>query len=305
VTNPHSFITKASPLKAGQAAINAMTVDVEDYFQVQALEDHFERSTWDQCASRVETNTKRILDLFAAHGTKATFFTLGWVAERYPGLIKDIVKQGHELASHGLEHARADGQTPDQFREDIRRSKQILEDTGGAEVIGYRAATFSIGATNLWAYDILEEEGFSYSSSINPVKHDNYGTLDAPRFAFLPASNNKIIEYPITTLEVMGQNMPCGGGGYFRILPYAYFRHAIQTVNTKEGWPFMFYFHPWEIDPEQPRPEGVKALSRFRHYTNLHRMESRLERLLSEFQWGRVDETFHTRPTEKALRSAS
>lgn len=280
------------PIQRGQPIVNAMTVDVEDYFQVQALESYYDRSTWDSCDIRVQENTERILDLFAKHDTKATFFTLGWVAERFPALMRKITDQGHELASHGMVHQRADRQSPDEFRNDIKRSKDLLEDTGGTAVKGFRAATFSIGDTNLWTYDILGEEGYTYSSSINPVHHDHYGMPHAPRFPFYPTGQKSLEEIPITTLDVFGHNIPCGGGGYFRLLPYMYFRYAVKSVNGKDGWPFMFYFHPWEIDPDQPRPEGVGFKSRLRHYTNLARMEQRLDRLLREFEWGRVDETF-------------
>lgn len=274
------------------APVNALSIDIEDYYQVQALAPHYARDTWERCESRVENNTNRILQLFDDQGVKATFFTLAWIAERHPSLIRSIVTQGHELASHGYAHIRADAQTPDEFRDDISKTKRILEDIGGVEVRGYRAATFSIGSKNLWAFDILAQEGYRYSSSINPVHHDNYGMPDAPRFAFFPCQNPELEEYPISTVRLFGQNFPCAGGGYFRLLPYWLIRRAITRVNRHDGWPFIFYFHPWEIDADQPRPEGVSAKSRFRHYTNLDKMEFRLRRLLSDFKWDRMDKVF-------------
>ena len=290
---PPSFMPRPKPEQSkGQDSVNAMTVDVEDYFQVHALAPYYPRDSWDDIPLRVGDCTERLLDLFAEFNTQATFFTLGWVAERYPDLMRKIVDQGHELASHGMDHTRADHQSPDEFREDIATSKKILEDLTGCEVLGFRAASFSIGKTNLWAFDILGEEGYHYSSSINPVRHDHYGMPDAPRFPFYPTGSPKLEELPISTLSVMGHNMPCGGGGYFRLLPYAYAKFAIGRVNTHDGWPFMFYFHPWEIDPDQPRPDKVNLKSKLRHYTNLTRMEQRLRRLLTDFSWDRVDRTF-------------
>ena len=276
----------------GQDFVNAMTVDVEDYFQVHALAPYYPRDRWDDIPRRVADCTERLLDMFAEFDTQATFFTLGWVAERHPDLMRKIVDQGHELASHGMDHTRADHQSSDEFREDIITSKKILEDLTGSEVLGFRAASFSIGKTNLWAFDILAEEGYRYSSSINPVRHDHYGMPDAPRFPFYPTGHQKLEELPISTLSVLGHNMPCGGGGYFRLLPYAYSKFAINQVNEQDGWPFMFYFHPWEIDPDQPRPNNVNLKSKLRHYTNLSRMEHRLRCLLTDFSWDRVDRTF-------------
>ncbi len=300
-----AFQLKQRPSTQGQdAPVNALSVDIEDYYQVQALESQFPRSSWEACESRVERNTARILELFANQGVKATFFTLAWIAERHPSLIRSIVEQGHELASHGFSHIRADKQTPDEFRADIAKTKRILEDIAGVEVNGYRAATFSIGEKNLWTFDVLAEEGYRYSSSINPVHHDHYGMPDAPRFAFLPSKQAKIEEYPISTVRVFGQNFPCAGGGYFRLLPYWVTRAAITRVNRHDGWPFIFYFHPWEIDANQPRPDGVSVKSRFRHYTNLGKMELRLRRLTSDFRWDRIDRIFLEAPeTQKAAVS--
>jgi polysaccharide deacetylase family protein (PEP-CTERM system associated) len=266
-----------------------MTVDVEDYFQVQAFAGTIDRADWDHLPCRVERNTDAVLALFAEHNVRATFFTLGWVAERYPALIGRIVAAGHELASHGLAHHRADSQSPEQFRADVRRTKKILEDCGGAPVKGYRAASFSIGRSNLWAFEVLAEEGYAYSSSVYPVRHDLYGMPEAPRFPFRPIDGQRFREFPITTARFSGRNLPCGGGGYFRLLPYAISRYAIGKVHREDSRPVVFYFHPWEIDPGQPRRSDAPLKSRLRHYTNLGRMESKLRRLLQHFSWDRLD----------------
>ena len=272
--------------------VNAMTVDVEDYFQVSAFESHIPRNDWDRLPCRVEGNTNRVLDLFSRHGMKATFFTLGWVAERYPQLVRSIVAAGHELACHGYSHVRVTEQSPEQFREDVRRSKGLLEDISGVAVQGYRAASYSIGARNLWALAVLEESGFRYSSSIYPIRHDLYGMPEAPRFAFHPDNAPGLLEIPITTLAIADRKLPCGGGGYFRLLPYALSRWALRQVNETDHQPGIFYFHPWEIDPEQPRQQGISLKTRFRHYLNLSRMESRLERLLQDFRWDTMERVF-------------
>lgn len=269
-----------------------MTVDVEDYFQVSAFEKVIQRDQWNDWPCRVERNTHRVLDLFNAHRVKATFFMLGWVAERYPSLCQRIVADGHELASHGYSHVRVINQTPQEFREDIVRTKKLLEDISGQPIRGYRAASYSIGASNLWALKELEQTGHEYSSSIYPIKHDLYGMPDAPRFAFRPHAQDGILEVPITTVIVSGKKMPCGGGGFFRLYPYAFSRWALQRVNKQDGQSGMFYFHPWEIDPDQPRPSPVSLRTRFRHYLNLHRMEQRLTSLLKDFSWGRMDHIF-------------
>ena len=271
--------------------INAMTVDVEDYFQVSAFESAVQRSSWDSMPCRVEANTARILQLFADSGVRATFFTLGWVAERYPAVVREIAAQGHEVASHGWEHTRVTEQTPEQFRQDIRRTRALLEDLSGTEVKGYRAPSYSIGSDNLWALDELADAGYRYSSSIVPIRHDLYGMPEAPRFAF-DAASGRLLEIPVTTLPIGGRNINCGGGGWFRLFPYAFSRWALHRVNREERQAGIFYFHPWEIDPAQPRPEGVGAKSRFRHYLNLERMEPRLRCLLRDFHWGRMDEIF-------------
>jgi polysaccharide deacetylase family protein (PEP-CTERM system associated) len=272
--------------------INAMTVDVEDYFQVSAFEKIIDRKQWDSIACRVEDNTRKILALFKRHNVKATFFTLGWVAERYPQLVKDIVADGHELACHGQNHIRVTEQTPEQFRADIIQSKRLLEEISGVVVNGYRAASYSIGASNLWALDILEEAGFLYSSSIYPVKHDLYGMPDAPRFSFRPTEKGTLIEVPVTTTQIMNKNFPCGGGGFFRLYPYALSKWAINRVNKKDNQSAVFYFHPWEIDPDQPRQKAANFKSRFRHYLNLHKTEARLDRLLGAFNWGTMQQVF-------------
>ncbi|HSH30485.1 MAG TPA: XrtA system polysaccharide deacetylase [Thiohalobacter sp.] len=270
---------------------NAMTVDVEDYFQVSAFEPFIRRRDWEQLPRRVERNTARILDLFAAAGVRATFFTLGWVAERHPQLIRRMVEEGHEVASHGFQHTRVTQQGPEDFRADVRRTKALLEDIAGVPVSGYRAASYSIGRDNLWALAVLEEEGYRYSSSIYPINHDLYGMPEAPRFAFR-VNGGDFVEVPVTTLRLGARNLPCGGGGYFRLLPYRLSRWAMRRVNQDDGQPCVFYFHPWEIDPEQPRQPGLNARTRFRHYLNLQRMEARLQRLLADFTWQRMDETF-------------
>lgn len=270
---------------------NAMTVDVEDYFQVQAFAGVIDPATWDAIPCRVEANMDRILELFARTGIAATFFTLGWIADRYPGIVRRIVDAGHELASHGYGHARADGQTPDQFRDDVRRARRVLQDLGGVPVVGYRAPTFSIGRRNPWAFDVLADEGYTYSSSVYPVRHDLYGTPDAPRFPYRPAAG-PLIEIPMTTLRMGGRNLPCAGGGYFRLMPYAMFRAMLRRFNRVDAAPGVFYFHPWEIDPGQPNIRAASRMSRFRHTVNLSAMQSRLESLLNDFAWGRMDRVF-------------
>ncbi|NUZ05139.1 XrtA system polysaccharide deacetylase [Piscinibacter koreensis] len=269
---------------------NALTIDVEDYFQVSAFAPHIARSEWDARECRVERNVARILAMLERHDTRATFFTLGWIAERYPQLVRDIVAAGHELASHGYGHQRASELSAAEFRADIARAKAILEDVSGQAVLGYRAPSFSIGTGNLWALDCIAEAGYRYSSSIYPIRHDHYGMPDAPRFAH--RTNGDLIEVPITTLRVLNRNLPSSGGGYFRLLPYALSRWMLQRVNEQDGEAAVFYFHPWEIDVGQPRIPGIGAKTRFRHYLNIGRMEARLERLLGDFRWDRMDRIF-------------
>jgi polysaccharide deacetylase family protein (PEP-CTERM system associated) len=281
--------SNATPVLASR--LNAMTVDVEDYFQVSAFETHVKKSNWDTIPCRVEKNVDRILELFDTKNVKGTFFTLGWIAERYPAMTRRIVEHGHELASHGWEHIRVTTQTPAAFREDVIRTKSVLEDICGVQVKGYRAASYSINASNIWALDELAEAGYCYSSSIVPIRHDLYGMPDAPRFAF-DTAEGRLLEVPITTLRLAGRNINCGGGGWFRLFPYAFSRWAMRQVNENEKQAGIFYFHPWEIDPDQPRQAGLPLKTRFRHYLNLNRMHGRLEKLLDDFEWGRMDEIF-------------
>ncbi|MBS0446965.1 MAG: DUF3473 domain-containing protein [Proteobacteria bacterium] len=269
---------------------NALTIDVEDYFQVSAFAPYIARGDWDGRECRVERNMARILDLLDAGDTKATFFTLGWIAERYPALVREIVARGHELASHGYGHQRASDLSREAFSNDIESAKRILEDIGGVPVQGYRAPSFSIGAGNLWAFECLARAGYRYSSSIYPIRHDHYGMPDAPRFAH-PVSDT-LIEIPVTTLRAFNRNWPSSGGGYFRLLPYACSRWLLRRVNAGDRQAAIFYFHPWEIDPEQPRIPGIDAKTRFRHYVNIGRTEHRLTQLLRDFRWGRMDEIF-------------
>ena len=279
----------ASRTHAGET-VNALTIDVEDYFQVSAFAPFIGRDTWDGIPCRAEANVERILAMLAEHGAKATFFTLGWIAERHPSIVRAIVAEGHELASHGYGHQRASDLSPVEFTADIVRAKRLLEDIGGVAVRGYRAPSFSINHDNLWALDCIREAGYRYSSSIYPVRHDHYGMPDAPRFAY--ASLPDLVEVPVTTVELFKRNWPAGGGGYFRLLPYALSRWLLQRVNCVDGEPCMFYFHPWEIDPSQPRVDGIDAKTRFRHYVNLDRTQDRLGHLLDDFRWDRVDRVF-------------
>ena len=280
----------------GEKIHNAMTCDVEDYFQVSAFAPYIDRASWPTRECRVEANMERILALYERHGVRATFFTLGWIAERYPAMVRRIVAAGHELASHGYGHLRASDQSRAEFDNDIRSSKALLEDIGGQAVVGYRAPSFSIGHANLWALDALHDAGYKYSSSIYPIAHDHYGMPDAPRFAFYPNGPDGLLEVPITTVQMAGRNLPAGGGGYFRLLPYALSRWMMEKVNREDREPALFYFHPWEVDPGQPRPEGLGAKARFRHYINIDRMERRLERLARDFAWDRMDRIFLDQP---------
>ena len=273
---------------------NAMTVDVEEHFQVAAFERQVQRGDWEQFPTRVAGNTGRVLDLFSEHHVHATFFVLGWVAERHPELIQRMIRDGHEVASHGYDHTRATQLDREAFRQDVVRTKGILEDATGRPVRGYRAPSYSIGEGNLWALDVLHEAGHVYSSSIYPIRHDLYGMPGAPRFAFRPHVDS-ILELPVTTVEFAGRTLPAGGGGYFRLLPYSAYCWALRRVNSRDRQPGIFYFHPWEVDPEQPRMAGASLRSRFRHYVNLDTMETRLRRLVSEFEWGRMDEVFDVR----------
>ena len=273
---------------------NVMSVDVEDYFQVGAFEHTIARSDWDRWPCRVEANITRILELFSRHRVQATFFTLGWIAERYPHVIRNIVAAGHELASHGYGHQRVSHLSESEFREDVTRAKGVLEDIAGTAVKGYRAPSFSIGVNNLWALDILQATGHRYSSSIYPIAHEHYGMPDAPRFPYRPQTCPALVEIPPTTVDWHGRNLPAAGGGYFRLMPYPLSRWLIGQVNRADQRPAMFYFHPWEIDPEQPRIPNAPLKSRFRHYVNLNRMEAKLDRLCQDFRWGRADQVYAT-----------
>ncbi len=271
---------------------NAFTVDVEDWFQVSAFERHIAREAWDTQVNRVESNMQRLLDLLDEFGVKGTFFTLGWVAERYPAIVRRLVADGHELASHGYDHTRVTDMDPAHFRRDITQAKRLLEDVGGVAVRGYRAPTFSFRDDNRWVYEILRECAYAYSSSVAPVKHDLYGIPHAPRAPYRDASG--IVEIPISTIRIGERNLPCSGGGFFRLYPYAFFRWCVERVNVTDGQPCIFYMHPWEIDPAQPRQRGVGLKTRIRHYMNLAKVEDRLRSLLADFRWGRMDEVYAT-----------
>lgn len=274
--------------------INALSVDVEEYFQVSAFEKHIDSKDWSNWPSRVCFQTERLLDLFADCDARATFFTLGWVAERHPALIERMVRDGHEVGCHGYCHIRITNQTREEFRTDIARSKALLEDAAGVPIQGYRAASFSVTRDNLWAFDEIEAAGFSYSSSIYPVHHDLYGIPDAPRVPFAVGSAKRIVEIPVSTMRIGGHNLPAGGGGYFRLLPYGVSRAMIRRINDREGMTANMYFHPWEFDPEQPRPPGLSAKTRFRHYLNQGRALDRMRRLLRDFRWRSFGEVYAT-----------
>jgi polysaccharide deacetylase family protein (PEP-CTERM system associated) len=266
--------------------VNAMTVDVEDYFHVSAFDGCVSRDRWEGLERRVCRSTDRLLEIFEDAGVSATFFVLGWVAERHPSLVRTIAQAGHEIASHGYEHRLVYDMTPEAFREDVRRAKALLEAVSGTPVLGYRAPSYSITRDSLWALDALAAEGYVYDASIFPIYHDRYGIPDAPRHAHQRRlTHGTMWEFPGSTVRLGGQNLPIGGGGYFRLLPYAWTRWGIAYVNRVEAKPVMFYLHPWEIDPEQPRI-AAPLLSRFRHYRNLEKTEPRLRRLLEDFQFG-------------------
>lgn len=280
----------AMPPPSG-TVVNAMTVDIEDYFQVAAFEKCIRREDWPRWPVRVEANTRRVLELFGRHDVHATFFVLGWVAERFPSLVRDIGAAGHEVASHGFGHERLTNITRGEFRDGIIRTKHLLEDVTGTAVSGYRAPSYSIGPGTLWAHEELRDAGYRYSSSIVPIHHDLYGMPAAPRFAFV-AEGSGLLEIPVTTVRRYGRNWPCGGGGYFRLLPYAVFKRGLRRVNWQEESAGVFYFHPWEVDPKQPRVPGVTLKNRVRHYLNLARTVPRLERLMRDFRFDRMDRVF-------------
>ncbi len=270
---------------------NAISVDVEDYFQVSAFENSICRNHWDDLEHRVTKNVDKILTLLSTAQVNATFFVLGWIAERYPSIVENIVEGGHELASHGYGHRRVTDMSEAEFLADVSLARKILEGISGLEIKGYRAPSYSINHTNTWVYKILKDTGHEYSSSIYPVNHDHYGFPSAPRFVFRDTKSG-IVEIPITTVRFLNKLFPAGGGGFFRFYPYSISRWAIKSVNERDGESALFYFHPWEIDPDQPRQQGLSARSRFRHYLNLHKTESRLQQLLVDFCWGRMDDVF-------------
>ncbi len=269
---------------------NALSVDVEDWFQVGAFESVITRDSWPSLECRVERNTDAVLQLFDDADVKATFFTLGWVAERYPHLMRRIVKAGHEIASHGYGHDRVFNFTASEFAADLERSRKLIEDNSGAMVTGYRAPSFSIDQRTPWAHEILAEQGYTYSSSVAPIKHDHYGWATAPRFAFRPVAGSDFLEIPVTTAMFGSKRLAAGGGGFFRLLPYAFSRWAIRQVNQDDLRPAVIYFHPWEIDPEQPRVANAPLKSKLRHYSRLDAMAGKLRRLAGEFQWERLDQ---------------
>jgi len=267
-----------------------MTVDVEDYFHVSAFEKVIKPIDWPSCKPTVDYNTRRLLDLFAQYDTKATFFILGWVAQAFPQLIKDIADQGHEVASHGSNHRRASTQTREELKLDISNSIDLLEQHAGQKVLGYRAPSFSIGKQNEWAFEVLVELGLLYSSSTYPIEHDLYGTPEWPRFAYKRPEG--ILEIPIPTLRKNNKNIGIGGGGYFRLYPYFLSQKRIKQFHIEEKQPYSFYFHPWEIDPNQPRVNGASFKSKIRHYINLNRMEGKIERLLKDFDWSTMKNVY-------------
>jgi polysaccharide deacetylase family protein (PEP-CTERM system associated) len=291
-------------LRVDTRPLNALTVDVEDYFQVQAFADRIPRASWDDIPRRLEGNINWFLQLLETNRITATFFTLGWIAERHPRMIRQIAGAGHELASHGYDHTRADQLSPAQFREDIRRSRGAIEDISDTAVLGYRAPTFSIGPGNQWAYDVLADEGYRYSSSVYPIRHDLYGDTHASRAPFRPGSG-QLWEIPLTTRRLLGQNLPSAGGGYFRLIPYWLWRHNLLHLNTKGDMPCIFYFHPWELDSAQPRIPGINLRTRMRHYTNLKHMPDRLSRLMRDFRWGRMDQVFADLITSEVRRATN
>ncbi len=273
--------------------VNGLSVDVEDWFQVGAFEGVIGRDRWDSLADRVDRNCNLILEMFAEAEVKATFFTLGWVAQRHGALMRRIVDAGHELASHGWDHERVFRFDKASFSDDLERARKVLEDAGGQRITGYRAPSFSIDGRTPWAYMALQEQGFEYSSSVAPIVHDHYGWREAPRFAFKPLPWSNLIEIPVTTAHFAGRRLAAGGGGFFRVLPYGFSRWAIRQVNTVDRRPAVFYFHPWEIDPDQPRVPNASMRSRVRHYTNLSVMGDKLKLLIRDFQWGRMDLLAH------------
>lgn len=271
--------------------VHAMTCDVEDYFQVSAFEGLVTRDRWNTLECRIPRNMDRILALMSDANVKATFFTLGWVAENFPEVIRRIVAEGHELASHGMDHTRVWSQSSDEFFADASKSKALLEDTGGVEVTGYRAASWSFDQRTPWAHDRLVEAGYQYSSSVYPIAHDHYGVPDAPSHPFM-AGSNKLLEVPPSTVRLFGRNLPAAGGGYFRLYPLSLSKYFIRRLDNQRQCPVVFYFHPWELDPDQPRMDTASSKSKFRHYLNLAKFESRLQSVLQSFSWDRMDRIY-------------
>jgi polysaccharide deacetylase family protein (PEP-CTERM system associated) len=284
--------------------VNGLSVDVEDWFQVGAFEGVIDRDDWSGLADRVDTNVRSILDMFDEAHVKATFFTLGWVAQRHGPLLREIARRGHELASHGWDHQRVFTMDRKSFGEDIERARKVIEDAAGMRVIGYRAPSFSIDRRTPWAFLELAERGYAYSSSVAPVAHDHYGWPEAPRFAFRPIPWTSLVEIPVTTAMFAGRRLAAGGGGFFRVLPYAFSRWAIRQVNRRDERPAIFYFHPWEIDPGQPRVAGAPLKSKLRHYTNLDQMAPKLRQLVHEFAWGRMDLLAHREAARLDIEAA-
>ena len=275
--------------------LNAMTVDVEDYYQVSAFEGVIDRARWPEHESRVERNTRLVMDVLAARGVRATFFTLGWVADRHPALLREVAARGHEIASHGYEHRLLTSLTPDSFRADLRRTSDAIERACGIRVRGFRAPSFSVGSGNLWVFDVLREEGYLFSSSVFPVRHDRYGIPDFPRrpVVLRGVDGRTLWEFPMTTKRVFGRNLPVAGGGWMRLLPGVVMRRALARENAA-GAPTIVYLHPWELDPGQPRIDAAPRGAKFRHYLHLDRMRGRLERLLETFRYGTVSEVLAT-----------
>lgn len=281
----------AGALRRQPVTVNALSVDVEDYYHVWALSNAYPRERWAQAERRVDRSTRRLLELFDRAGVQATFFILGIVAEEFPDLVREIARRGHEVASHGYSHAKVFELTPDAFAEELRRTKGELEDITGQAVIGYRAPSFSIGERTPWAYEKLVHTGHQYSSSIHPIAHDHYGAPDHPRHQIV-CPRTGLVEIPVAVVERFGRRLSCGGGGFFRLLPYAWSRMNIARMNRRDALPAVFYLHPWEIDPGQPVASPLSARSRLRHYSRLSAMEPKLVRLLQDFSWDRIDRLF-------------